>query len=144
MPVFRTAYGDRERVTLDCEEDVLTEQHHQEALSIRHILQKFDRTGVLEPINGRQPMYGDFTEANEYQDSLNQVIRAQEAFSALPAAVRKRFDNDPGAFFEFATNPENLDEMRELGLADKLAEPSVQKVEIVNQEPPNDSSLDGV
>ena len=35
----------------------------------------------------------------------------------LPSDIRKLFDNDPGEFFEFATNPANAGKMAELGLA---------------------------
>jgi phage internal scaffolding protein len=48
---------------------------------------------------------------------MNFIIQAQEDFALLPANVRKRFNNDPGEFFEFATNPDNYDDMVKLGLA---------------------------
>lgn len=133
---FRTAYGERNRVVLDCSEDEgRTEQHHKDACDVGQILARYDKTGLITHVSAATARYGDFTQANEYQESLNMVIRAQDAFDQLPAKVRKRFDNDPGAFFEFATDPANLDEMVSLGLAEAIQEPPVTKVEVVNQEP---------
>ena len=133
--MFQTAYGERNRVTLECPEDVITEQHHKDACSISQILSMYDKTGLITHVNRSTAQYGDFTQVNEYQESLNMVIRAQNAFDELPAHVRKKFENDPGQFFEFATNPDNQEEMVKLGLAEAIKEPQPTKVEIVNQEP---------
>lgn len=97
--------------------DGQTEQHHKESCDIYSIIKRFDKTGLLEHVNSSQAHYGDYTEVNEYQEALNKVIHAQDSFSALPAHIRKRFDNDPGEYIEFVTNPENLPEMVKLGLA---------------------------
>ena len=133
--MFQTAYGERKRVTLKCPEDVITEQHHKDACSVSHILAMYDKTGIITHVSRAQAEYGDFTVVNEYQEALNRVIRADEAFSALPSDVRKRFENDPGKFFEFATNPENAEEMVKMGLAKAIEEPKPTKVEVVNQPP---------
>nr|QXN72798.1 MAG: internal scaffolding protein [Microvirus sp.] len=116
------------------DEEVLTEQHHRDACSISTILNQYDKTGLITHVNKATAAYGDYTEVNEYQESLNMVIRAQNAFGELPAHIRKRFDNDPGEFFEFATNPANLDEMVELGLAQRMEEAAPMKVEVINQQ----------
>lgn len=133
--MFKTAYQERERVKLHCPEETLTEQHHVDACSVSTILNQYDRTGLITHVNRSVAAYGDYTEVNEYQEALNTTIRAQNAFDELPSAVRKRFDNDPGEFFEFATNPANVDELVELGLAERMAEPKPQKVEVINQQP---------
>lgn len=133
--MFQTAYGERNRVTLDCPEDVITEQHHKDACSVSQILAMYDKTGIITHVNRSKAEYGDFTLVNEYQEALNRVIRADEAFSALPSDVRKRFENDPGKFFEFATNPDNSEEMVKMGLARAFEEPQPTKVEVVNQPP---------
>jgi hypothetical protein len=64
-------------------------------------------------------------------------------FMSLPAKIRSRFQNDPGAFLDFVQNPENRDEMIELGLAkaqprapvEPEAEPSPSEVPEDPQEP---------
>lgn len=116
---FRKPYdGKRYRVSLSFEGQVsMTEQSHKDACDINSVLRRYDQTGLLTHVNQAKALYGDFTETNEYQDSLNLVIRAQNSFAELPSSLRKRFGNDPGAFFEFVTNPDNVDEMVKLGLA---------------------------
>ena len=132
--MFQTAYGERNRVTLECPEDVITEQHHKDACSISQILSMYDKNGLITHVNRSKAQYGDFTQVNEYQESLNMVIRAQDAFSELPSDIRKRFQNDPGQFFEFATNPDNQEEMVKLGLAERIQEAQPMKVEVINQD----------
>lgn len=121
---FKSAYSKKPRVALSfLDEDgnplpTPTQQHFKAETEINNILRKYDKTGLITHVNNATAQYGDFTEVNEYQESLNRVIAAQDAFMALPSAVRKRFANDPGEFFEFATNPENAAEMVAMGLAE--------------------------
>ena len=53
---------------------------------------------------------------------MNMIARAHESFDALPADVRARFGNDPGAFVEFCSDEKNLPAMREMGLAVKAVQ----------------------
>jgi phage internal scaffolding protein len=120
---FRTAYSPHLRVStsfLDGDGNPLpslTQQHLKPEVDINNIIAKYNRQGVIEHVNNAVAEYGDFSAVNEYQESLNMVIRAQESFAALPSHIRKLFDHDPGQFFEFATDPENASEMISLGLA---------------------------
>lgn len=133
-PTIRKPYTGRERVALDFTDEVsMTEQHHKDSVSVQNILKQYDKTGIINHVSRAKAEYGDFTEVNEYQESLNRIIHANNAFEALPSGIRKKFDNDPGQFFEFATNPDNLDELREMGLANPApAEAAPTKVEVVN------------
>ena len=70
--------------------------------------------------------YGDFSQVTDYQNSLNVVKHAQDQFAALSSTVRKRFDNDPAKFLEFATDPSNLSEMVSLGLATQTQSETVK------------------
>lgn len=73
--------------------------------------------------------YGDFSHISDYQSALDQVAQAQESFMSLPADVRRRFENDPAQFIEFVDNPDNYQQLVEMGLAPVLreAEKPVQK-----------------
>ena len=133
MTVIRKPYDERECVAIECKGG-LTEQNHRDACDVHHIVRKYDQTGLIQHVNTAVAQYGDFTEVNEYQESLNTVIRAQDAFDQLPAKIRAKFNNDPGEFFEFATNPANLQEMVDLGLAEKMADPQPMKVEVINKD----------
>ena len=83
---------------------------------INKIIAKYDQTGILTHVNTMVARYGDFTEANEYQDALNLVIEAQDGFAELPSHIRARFGNDPGTFLEWVTDPSNHEAAVELGL----------------------------
>ena len=120
MSKFNTAYGKRKPFSISFPEQGMTEQHHKQDCDINYILKKYDRTGLITHVNTATAQYGDYTEVNEYQESLNMVIAAQASFMELPSEIRKRFGNDPGSFFEFATNPENADEMVKMGLANPI------------------------
>lgn len=111
----------------------LTKQADKDLTDIDKILSRFKRTGMIDHVAKGVAQYGDFTTINEYQEALNLTIRANESFMALPAKVRAQFEHDPGKFFEFATDPKNLDELRKMGLANPApVEPAPMRVEVVN------------
>jgi len=93
-----------------------TQQASKDEADINTIVRRFGITGQL-PQGTRLPQYGDFSGVFDFQSAQNAIRRAQEAFNALPADVRDAFRNDPHEFVEFASNPENLDDLREMGLA---------------------------
>lgn len=100
----------------------LTQQSQREDADINTIVKRFGLTGTL-PQNVRVPEYGDFDGINDYHTAMNAVTAAQSAFNQLPAGIRARFDNDPAKFHDYAVNPENIDGLREMGLA-KPKEPN--------------------
>lgn len=101
---------------LKCEDESLTLQSQAQEADINVIVKRFNVTGVL-PSGIRMPTYGDFTGVADYREALDAVNAAERSFMELPAAVRKRFDNDPAAFVDFCSDPANLEEARKLGLA---------------------------
>ena len=52
-----------------------------------------------------------------FQEAMEIVELAKLQFAALDAHVRKRFDNDPAKFLEFAEDPKNGQELVKMGLA---------------------------
>ena len=50
---------------------------------------------------------------------LNTLLEADQAFNPLPAAIRKKFGNDPKQFLEFVHDEKNLPEMAEMGLTEE-------------------------
>ena len=92
-------------------------QYEKDNCDINLILAKYRKTGLIEHLNRFQGQYGDFSNIQDYQTSLNQVISAQEMFNSLPSFVRARFANDPASFLNFVTDPSNKDELVKMGLA---------------------------
>lgn len=100
---------------LSCPEPTLAQQHAREETDINTIVRRFGLTGEL-PNNVRVPRYGDFTAVSDYQTAMNMVMEANEAFMQLPADVRSRFNNDPGALVDFMSDDSNRAEAEKLGL----------------------------
>lgn len=67
--------------------------------------------------------YGDFADLTDYRAAMDVVLEGRATFEALPAEVRRRFGNDPAAFFEFATDPNNAQALIDMGLATEVAAP---------------------
>lgn len=97
----------------------MTKQSFKEECDIDRILKKYRATGVIDHVKRGVPQYGDFSNIPDYQNAIHAVRLADEKFMDLPADIRKRFDNDPGKFLMFVQDPKNLDELRDMGLANK-------------------------
>jgi len=125
-PKFYTAYGPRKECKLsflDQDGNPLpskTKQCHKKECDINNIIKQYDKRGLITHVNQAAKQYGDYSEINEYKVNLEMVIKAQQSFDGVPSEIRKQFANDPGLFFEFVTNPENQDQMVEMGLAAPL------------------------
>lgn len=113
----------RVRVQKEFTEPSRTKQSFKDECDINHIMKKFKKVmGVdyLEKFNGYvSGQFGDFSDVADYRSAIEQVRRAESVFMALPAIVRKRFENDPAQFLDFCHDPKNLDEMISMGLANK-------------------------
>lgn len=116
---LKQAYDDFDQISWDtglyCGDPSKAIQSAKEETDINTIVRRFGLTGQL-PKDVQAPQYGDFTGVTDYQSALNAVLDAQAAFAAMPAEVRSRFHNDPGAFVDFCSDPSNRDEAKKLGL----------------------------
>lgn len=118
---FRTAYSPSlgKEYGLKCPKDEsMTKQADLPSTDINLIMARYVKTGLLPELIQREPRYGDFSEVPDYLEAVGIVQLAEEQFMALDAAVRKRFDNDPAQFLEFATDPANGEELVKMGLAE--------------------------
>lgn len=96
-----------------------TKQSHADECDINHMMRKYQKSGVLPPVNKFTANYGDFSNVDDYQNSLNQVLDAKAAFGELPSDIRTRFENDPAKLLVFMADPENTEEAELLGLSAK-------------------------
>lgn len=76
---------------------------------------RYATTGTLTHLASGQPLYGDFSEVEDYQASLDKVMSAEEKFMSLPSDIRKKFDYDPQKMVEFILNPNNREECIKFG-----------------------------
>lgn len=120
----------------------LTRQEFVEECDINTLMSKYDKHAGTGPgmLSHQDPsmFYADFT---QLPDSLleyhNYMDRAHSSFMTLPAAVRREFENDATMFVEFASDPENLSQMRTWGLAPpEKVEAAPMKVEVVSPAAP--------
>ncbi len=110
---------------LECLDPSLAQQHMKDECDINIIVERFGVTGSM-PVSPIEPSYGDFSGVSDYHDALNRIRASDEAFMALPAKIRAKFDNDPNALLQFLQNDENREEAIQIGLID--GEPVVEAV----------------
>ena len=99
-----------------------TQQNFKEQCDINRIVKQFAGTGELQQRQGTPLSADEFVGVMDYHTAMNAVRRGDEAFMALDARTRERFDN-PGVFVDFCMDPSNLEELRKMGLAIPAAEP---------------------
>lgn len=117
------------RVQFEPKGESMTEQHHKDSVNINNIVERFQRTGVVEHRNEHRGEYG-FADAITFQEAMYTVTKGQQIFDELPSHIRKKFNHDPAEFLGFVQNPENAEEMVKLGLAttiDDIPSKIVQK-----------------
>jgi len=103
---------------LACLDTSLTQQNFKSDCDINVIMRKYSNLHEI-PAGVQIPQYADFDQIYDFHSAANAVARARESFDMLPAPVRSRFQNDPGAFVDFALEPKNFDALCDMGLAKK-------------------------
>lgn len=98
-----------------CREKSMTRQSDAEGADINQIMRRYEKTGVL-PLDTREAVFTDVSAIGSYRDALEVMQKAQEGFLALAPAIREQFFNDPVAFLDFASRPENRAELEKLGV----------------------------
>lgn len=117
---FRSGFNyDADQASLEtglaCPDDSLAVQSQRDEVDINTIVRRFGLTGEL-PKDLKMPQSGDFAGLPDFHAAMNMVRSAQEEFLKVPAHVRARFGNDPGAFMAFLEDDRNRDEADRLGL----------------------------
>lgn len=114
-------------------EPSMTQQQFKDECDINNIIKRYNETGEFLSKTSKQGQFADFSQIQDYQSMLTQVIHADEAFSSLPATTRLRFNNDPASLINFLQNEKNYDEGVKLGLiSPKQNIPNYQE-EILNE-----------
>lgn len=104
---------------IDCSgEPSLTQQHFQKECDVTEMLRKFGATGELPEKQGS--FYGDFSNGFDFQQAHDALLSTMEQFNSLPSACRDRFGNNPAAFLDFVSNPDNVSQFASLGLTEAV------------------------
>lgn len=108
--IIRSRFDEFETKGLTCGEG-LTQQHFKDECDINYLIRHF------QDIPRPEPIYGDVSAYSDLQSAIDIVNNAEEDFMLLPSEIRDRFANNPVDFYNFANDPNNLEEMYDLGLA---------------------------
>jgi len=99
---------------LACRDPSRTKQEFKEEADINTLIKRFG-LGYQMPQGLKPPMYGDFTDAFDFQSAMDAVVAAEGSFMAMSADTRARFGNDPHRFVQFINDESNRSEAEKLG-----------------------------
>lgn len=123
-------------------EPSMTKQSFKDECDINKLMDKYQKTGMINHVNKHQPTYAEY-DAIDFTQAMQTIAEGQSMFEELPSQARKNFDNDPAKFMEFVNNPDNADKLVEYGLAYPRQEVQTElspKAPESTQEPQSDDS----
>lgn len=112
-------YRPHDRVFAEHSEEMLTKQAFKDECDINRILKNYNSTGTISHFNTATGSYADLPEATDFQQALETVRQANEAFNELPSAIRQRFNNDPTALLAAVHDPDQWPVLQELGVLER-------------------------
>lgn len=138
-PMLRTRYNyDMNAASrlhaLSCPEPTRAQQQFKAECDINTIVERFGLTGQL-PESVSIPFIGDFEHSVDYQDALDKLKAAKAAFMQYPAPIRAEFDNDPGRFVAYVSDPANKARVKEWGLG-RMETPLPAPIDVRVIQPP--------
>lgn len=111
----------REHCDLACLDDSLTVQGPAQDADINVLVRRFGIDRGAMPVAPVDPSaYGDMTDIPDLGTALLRLKDARDRFAALPALMRRRFDNDPAELWDFVNDPQNAAEAVSMGLLQRV------------------------
>jgi len=92
-----------------------TKQAPKDECDINNILLRYKRSGLVSHLAKGVPTYMDVSEVGDYKGAMDHLRATEKFFAGLPAKIRERFDNDPVAFLDYASEVPEADLKVELG-----------------------------
>ncbi len=114
------------RPVITCDPTAGAKQSFKEECDINTILRRHRDGAMVSHVNANPGVFADVTGFTDYREVLERLQAADEYFSSLSAKVRGRFENDPAFFLDFVADPENREELVELGLGPAVEEAVVE------------------
>lgn len=135
--IIRKRFDEIKSEGLSCPpEEGMTQQHFKDECDINYLLRHYN------DIPCPPPVYGDCSKYTDLQSAIDLINVAKEDFQNVPSEIRARFSNNPVEFFNFCNNPDNLEELRNLGLAEKPTTVPLD-VTVVGDTKPTESTTEG-
>lgn len=97
-------------------EESLTHIECLQECDINYLVKRYTQTGSWGNGDDRLPIDGLNGFTGDFQQMMDQLVEAQNAFDELPSNIRDRFANDPGRLLDFLRDDANRDEAVKLGL----------------------------
>lgn len=136
--MIRSRFSDRVRVTAPQGGPSRTKQEFRERANINTIMSKAMKTGRLStdfglPESSRKPMYGDFTNSDDFRSQQNKIVKVREIFESLPSDVRFKLRNDPANMLDLIADPEQKELCQELGLLPMESAPTSTSLDVTGR-----------
>lgn len=141
--MLRCFYRPHARVALDCGDELITKQSSKAECDIHNILKQYQRTGIITHVQSARPTYEDLPDSMDYQQALNTIMEADEAFFNLPAKVRDHFKNDPALLLAAFGDPSQRQALTDFGLLQAPSSSPSLPVAPVPPPEPSPGSSDG-
>jgi len=124
----------RNRVQLEIPKDEVTrvEQAHRDEVNINNIVKRHGVDLIAKTAALQQFTY-DNNPNNDFQETMNAILKAQDSFESVPSEIRKQFDNNPAKFMDFIHNGDNQQQLIDWGLAKAPETPQPVQVVVTNQ-----------
>jgi len=106
----------KRRVTVNCDEPILTDQSQTPMTEINNIMDIYTRTKMLPGIDPSQMIYTDDTQTPQFEASYEKISFAREQFAKLPQALRNELNHDLSKFETWLTDPNNAHRAEQYGL----------------------------
>lgn len=117
-----------------------TKQGFKTECDVNHIMEKYQKTGIVTHLASQMPQFLDVSEVEDYHSALEQVRIAQEFFMSLPSSVRSEFENDPAKLLDAFGDPSQHAKLAELGFDGFEPADSGEPATPVVAEPPQPES----
>jgi len=93
-----------------------TQQQFADDVNINKIMAKYKKTKMITHLNNTTGVYADMTNIGSYEEAIQTVINANNAFTDLPSNLRAKFSNNPQELINFLSDSSNDAEAIKLGL----------------------------
>lgn len=117
--LYSFRHPNRRRVQTDCSGPSLTQQEFAVEADINRIVDKHVKSGLPFPTGGQ---FADVSNVPDFNQAMDTVVKAQEAWMQLPAKVRRHFGDKAENFLSALHDKERHPELERLGIIKKPVE----------------------
>jgi len=124
---YRTRFSERVRTSISFNPaERRTKSEFKSECDINAIMARYIRTGELpESARMAAARFADVSETPSFMEMQDKILAANAMFAALPAAVRKQFDNDAAKFVAASETDEGVELLKRFGLGkEEVSSPS--------------------